>query len=153
RVRDGHPDRRRGHRHGGQGAGDASVPGRGGRGGAHHDRRGAAPPVRPVAGRGGPMNGPPPAPAAVNPQPRRRFVESVWAVLTHPFFLVTVGGAVGSLLRYVVGRWVDARLTAGGLPWGTFVVNVTGSFILGVLGLWVLGRLPPHYRGVSLLFG
>jgi CrcB protein len=80
-------------------------------------------------------------------------MESAWPVVTHPFVLVAVGGAAGSLLRFVVGRWVDARLTAGGLPWGTFTVNVTGSFVLGLLGLWVLERLPPDYRGVYLLFG
>jgi CrcB protein len=80
-------------------------------------------------------------------------MESAWAVLTHPLVLVTAGGAVGSLLRFVVGRWVDARFTAGGLPWGTFTVNVAGSFILGVLALWVLERLPAEYRGVYLLLG
>jgi fluoride exporter len=98
------------------------------------------------------MNGTTPA-ADVTPEPRRRLVESAWAVVTHPLVLVTVGGAVGSLLRYVVGRWVDARLTVGGLPWGTFVVNVVGSFVLGVLALWVLERLPANYRGLYLLFG
>ncbi len=80
-------------------------------------------------------------------------MELARSVLTHPFVLVAVGGAVGSLLRFVVGRWVDARLTAGGLPWGTFTVNVAGSFILGVLALWVLERLPAEYRGFYLLFG
>jgi len=80
-------------------------------------------------------------------------MEAIWPVLTHPFLLVAVGGAVGSLLRFVVGRWVDARLTAGGLPWGTFTVNVAGSFILGMLALWVLERLPPEYRPVYWLLG
>lgn len=80
-------------------------------------------------------------------------MESARTVLAHPLVLVTVGGAVGSLLRFVVGRWVDARFTAGGLPWGTFTVNVAGSFILGVLALWVLERLPAEYRGIYLLFG
>jgi CrcB protein len=80
-------------------------------------------------------------------------VEIAWIVLTNPFFLVAVGGAVGSVARYAVGRWVDARLTVGGLPWGTFTVNVVGSFIVGVLALYILERLPPDYRGFYFLLG
>jgi CrcB protein len=100
------------------------------------------------------MNGTHPEPTAGDGRPpRRRLVDSFWAVLTHPLVLVTVGGAIGSVLRFVVGQWVDARFTVGGLPWGTFVVNVSGSFILGVLALWVLERLPAEYRGLYLLFG
>ncbi len=45
---------------------------------------------------------------------------------------VAIGGAAGSLLRYVamsaVGHWLGA-----GFPWGTLLVNVAGSFVMGVL--------------------
>lgn len=44
--------------------------------------------------------------------------------------LVALGGALGAATRYVVERRLSAR--RGG-PWGTFVVNVTGSFLLGLL--------------------
>ena len=49
-----------------------------------------------------------------------------------PLFLVAAGaGAVG---RYLVDGWVHQRTHAPGrIPWGTFVVNVTGSLGLGVL--------------------
>ncbi|MEJ7796462.1 MAG: fluoride efflux transporter CrcB [Nocardioides sp.] len=43
--------------------------------------------------------------------------------------LVAVGGAVGALLRWAVGRW----LATSGLPWATLVVNVVGSLLLGVV--------------------
>ena len=43
-----------------------------------------------------------------------------------------MAGAAGALARYLVTRAVQAR-TRSALPWGTFVVNVTGSFVLGVL--------------------
>lgn len=46
--------------------------------------------------------------------------------------LVGAGGFFGAIARYVVDGWV-ATSTGGGFPWGTLVVNVTGSFVLGVL--------------------
>lgn len=42
-------------------------------------------------------------------------------------------GGVGAVLRFVIDSSIAARV-AGEFPWGTFVVNVTGSFALGVLG-------------------
>lgn len=48
---------------------------------------------------------------------------------------VAVGGALGSVLRYAVGvLWIGAGAT--GFPWGTLLVNVTGSFALGFLARW-----------------
>jgi len=44
--------------------------------------------------------------------------------------LVALGGALGAVTRYLVGGRVSGRL---GEPWGTFVVNVSGSFLLGLL--------------------
>ena len=41
---------------------------------------------------------------------------------------VAAGGACGALLRYAV-----QSAAAGALPWGTFVVNVTGSLGIGAL--------------------
>jgi CrcB protein len=46
--------------------------------------------------------------------------------------LVGAGGFFGAIARYVVDGWVVTS-TGGGFPWGTLVVNVTGSFVLGVL--------------------
>lgn len=41
-------------------------------------------------------------------------------------------GAVGAPLRYLVDGFVGDR-TEGAFPWGTFVVNATGSLLLGLL--------------------
>ena len=46
--------------------------------------------------------------------------------------LVGAGGFFGAIARYVIDGWVVTS-TGGGFPWGTLVVNVTGSFVLGVL--------------------
>ncbi len=43
-----------------------------------------------------------------------------------------VVAAVGAPLRYVVDSYVGER-AQGVFPWGTFVVNVSGSLLLGVL--------------------
>lgn len=45
--------------------------------------------------------------------------------------LVLVGGAVGTGIRDALERANPAP--AGGWPWTTFVINVTGSFVLAVL--------------------
>jgi CrcB protein len=41
--------------------------------------------------------------------------------------LISIGGAVGAVLRYVVGQLIDNT----SFPWATLVVNALGSFILG----------------------
>ncbi|OCP01150.1 MULTISPECIES: fluoride efflux transporter CrcB [unclassified Ensifer] len=51
--------------------------------------------------------------------------------MTH-ILLVGVGGAIGSILRYLVGLWTVHRFGAG-FPWGTLGVNISGSFLIGVL--------------------
>ena len=44
---------------------------------------------------------------------------------------IGVAGAFGALARYGLEGWVSRR--AQSFPWGTFVVNVSGSFVLGLL--------------------
>ncbi|KQY40163.1 fluoride efflux transporter CrcB [Rhizobium sp. Root483D2] len=51
--------------------------------------------------------------------------------MTH-ILLVAAGGAVGSVLRYLVGLWT-LRSFGPAFPWGTLTVNITGSFLIGVL--------------------
>jgi CrcB protein len=41
-------------------------------------------------------------------------------------------GAAGAPARYLLDRAVAER-TKGAFPWGTFVINVTGSFLFGFL--------------------
>ena len=45
---------------------------------------------------------------------------------------VAIAGALGAPARYLVERAARARLGEA-FPWGTFVVNISGSFALGAL--------------------
>jgi CrcB protein len=47
--------------------------------------------------------------------------------------LVGIGGFSGSIVRYLVGGWVQQRWGTA-FPYGTFLINVTGSFILALFG-------------------
>ena len=51
------------------------------------------------------------------------------------YLVVGLGGALGSMLRFGLGGWIDAAATRGGpiFPWGTVCVNVTGCFIIGFI--------------------
>ena len=60
--------------------------------------------------------------------------------------LVALGGAIGSAARYLVGAFVANRFGPD-FPWGTFIVNVSGSFLIGViLSLVGGGQLPAGAR-------
>jgi fluoride exporter len=44
---------------------------------------------------------------------------------------IAVAGAIGTLARWGLGSWFGQRFPT--FPWGTLVINVSGSFVLGVL--------------------
>ena len=59
---------------------------------------------------------------------------------------VALGGAIGSAARYLVGALIANRFGPD-FPWGTFVVNVSGSFLIGVILSFVGGgQLPAGAR-------
>jgi CrcB protein len=60
---------------------------------------------------------------------------------------VAVGGALGSVGRYLVSSWFLARFGAA-FPWGTFVINVSGSLLIGIVLQLALSRagLSPYVR-------
>jgi len=45
---------------------------------------------------------------------------------------IALAGAVGTVCRYAVGRWV-LNMTGGTLPWGTFAVNMIGCLLIGIV--------------------
>ncbi|WP_137128862.1 fluoride efflux transporter CrcB [Rhizobium sp. FY34] len=54
--------------------------------------------------------------------------------------LVAVGGAVGSVCRYLTGLWMT-RIFGPAFPWGTLTVNLVGSFAIGFLTELVARKL------------
>jgi CrcB protein len=76
-----------------------------------------------------------------------------WLV-TNKVVVLAVGGAVGTNARYWLGRWVNTRPWAGGVPFlGTLVINVTGSLVLGAAVVLLRERLPPEKEQWFLLVG
>jgi CrcB protein len=49
------------------------------------------------------------------------------------YFWVAIGGALGTTARYWLSG-VVARSVGETFPWGTLVINVTGSFVIGFFG-------------------
>ena len=45
---------------------------------------------------------------------------------------VFLGGGTGSVLRYLVGMWIDSTA----FPWATFAVNAVGSLAIGLFSGW-----------------
>ncbi|NTW68003.1 MAG: fluoride efflux transporter CrcB [Nitrospirae bacterium] len=66
---------------------------------------------------------------------------------------IAVGGAAGAVSRYLLQGWVD-DLAGGRFPWGTFVINISGSFALGVIFALAVDRavLSPEVR-VPIMVG
>ena len=65
---------------------------------------------------------------------------------------VGLGGFLGANARYLLGLWVAGRVGTT-FPYGTLVINVTGSFILGlIMGLLDAHVLAPAVR-LSLAIG
>lgn len=62
------------------------------------------------------------------------------------------GGAVGALLRFWVAGWVYGLLGRG-FPWGTLVVNVSGSLLMGFLYVLLVERMSvaPEWRALLLV--
>jgi CrcB protein len=52
-----------------------------------------------------------------------------------PWLLVFVGGGLGAACRHGVNL-LAARLLGIGFPWGTFIINITGSTIMGLIAGW-----------------
>jgi CrcB protein len=52
---------------------------------------------------------------------------------------VALGGAIGSVLRYLISFSMSLRIGAG-FPWATFLINVAGSFLIGMVAEIALQR-------------
>jgi len=48
------------------------------------------------------------------------------------YLLVFVGGGLGATLRHFINVFC-ARSLGTGFPWGTFIINITGSTVMGLI--------------------
>ncbi len=65
---------------------------------------------------------------------------------------IAAGGAVGSVLRFLMSSWVYS-IAGRGFPYGTLAVNVVGSLLMGLLTVVLIERmsLGPEWRAAILL--
>ncbi|NNF57755.1 MAG: fluoride efflux transporter CrcB [Rhodothermaceae bacterium] len=73
------------------------------------------------------------------------------ALLPLPVLIVAVGGAVGAVARYGVGL-LALRVSATGLPLGTWAVNLVGSFLIGLTLPFLMARGSDEWR-LALVVG
>lgn len=45
--------------------------------------------------------------------------------------LVFIGGGIGSVLRFIIGKYLNSPVT--GIPYGTFTANIIGSLLIGII--------------------
>ncbi len=69
------------------------------------------------------------------------------------YLWVAIGGALGSVSRFWINGFVSEKIGAT-FPWGTLVINVSGSCIIGVIGAVASpeGRLDSQTRQFATQF-
>ena len=70
--------------------------------------------------------------------------------------LVFIGGGFGSVLRFIIGKWLNSNQT--GIPYGTFLANILGSLLIGfILGYALknnsLNQNKPYYLATGFCGG
>jgi fluoride exporter len=65
----------------------------------------------------------------------------------HAYLWVSLGGVVGASMRYALSRYA-AKLLSPNFPYGTLLINVTGSMLLGWFMIWTTERAlaDPRWR-------
>lgn len=66
--------------------------------------------------------------------------------------LIAVGGGAGSVLRYLLGGWVQ-MLTGSLFPVGTLAVNLVGCLVIGLLRAMFSARIVPEEYSVAVFVG
>ena len=61
--------------------------------------------------------------------------------------MVGVGGCLGSILRFWLGSYIGSRMGTR-FPYGTLVINITGSFLIGLVFALLTARThwSPNWR-------
>ncbi len=78
------------------------------------------------------------------------------------YLVIGLGGALGSMLRFGIGTFIDNSVQKSGqiFPWGTIVVNITGCFVIGFVftistaeGRLFLNPLTRNFITIGILGG
>jgi len=56
----------------------------------------------------------------------------IWENAVMSYLLVFVGGGLGASLRHLINV-TCARALGTAFPWGTFIINITGSTVMGLI--------------------
>ena len=62
---------------------------------------------------------------------------------------VFLGGGAGSILRYMVSRWLNTSF----FPWGTLAVNIIGCFLVSLFGTWIARQSLPTDLRLLMIVG
>ena len=63
-----------------------------------------------------------------DPADPHKSMPSLYSIL-----FVALGGALGSVSRYMLGSWTQSLSNSIVFPYGTLIVNLVGCFIIGLL--------------------
>ena len=66
--------------------------------------------------------------------------------------LVALGGAVGAAARYLLDEFTKAQLGSD-FPWGTFIINVSGSLLIGVVAGLISNEILPGWAQPLFVVG
>jgi fluoride exporter len=63
------------------------------------------------------------------------------------YFWLSIGAVVGACARYCVSR-MSAKLISSDFPYGTLIINISGSLLLGFFLIWTSERVlaDPRWR-------
>lgn len=64
--------------------------------------------------------------------------------------LIMVSGGLGALARFILDGFVRTRLGRG-FPWGTMLINISGSLLLGILIGFTLNH--QEFSNICLIIG
>lgn len=69
------------------------------------------------------------------------------------YLWVALGGALGSVGRYWLSGFIASRVGEI-FPWGTMLVNISGSFVIGIFAALTIpeGKLDPQARAFAVQF-
>lgn len=68
------------------------------------------------------------------------------------YLVIGLGGILGANARYLVAGWVTQRFGLA-FPWGTFLINISGSFVLGFFMAYMLRHPTYHYSRLFFAVG